>query len=232
MEERIIVLDKLRIGVVGAGMIGQVHIRIHSENPQVELIAIADLDESLGNIVCKEYSCKYYSSCEDMISKENLDMLDICVPEGHHKEPALAAANAGLKAIFVEKPLAINSKLADEIIRACAASRTRIMVGHVLRFDPRYVQLKDAIRKGELGDICSLAMRRITASSMAERLGGKVSIFYYLGVHDIEYMLDYADAQPIKVYAQSTNRKTQRTMHSILFSRLSRSITELSEISN
>ncbi len=203
-------MDKLRIGVVGAGMIGQIHIRIHYENPQVELVAVADLNDELGAKVGKDYSCKTYTSFESMIEKENLDLLDICVPEGYHKGPAIAAANAGLKAIMIEKPIAITVKLAREIINACKSSGTRIMVGHVLRFDPRYVHLKDSITKGELGDITSLSLKRITPSPMAERLGGKVSIFYYLGVHDIEYMIDYANAKPLKVYAQSTNKKNEK----------------------
>ena len=200
-------MNKLKIGVVGAGMIGQMHIRIHAENPNVTLAAIADIDEALGSGMAKEFGCKSYVSYKDMIAAEGLDLIDICLPEGSHKGPAIAATQAGLKGIMMEKPIAVTSRIAREIIAACEQSGTRLMVGHVLRFDPRYVQLGDAIEKGELGEVCSLVLRRTTPSPMAERLGGKVSIFYYLGVHDIEYMIDYAGAKPIKVYAQSTNRK-------------------------
>jgi len=197
---------KLRIGLIGAGFIGALHARIISENPCAELVAVADVSKEVCDAFAKEYGCDSFTDYNEMLKRDDIDAVDICVPEDYHLGPAVAAANAK-KQIFIEKPIAKTVKEAKEIKEAADKNGVRIMVAHVLKFDPRYVQLNDAIKNGELGELTSLHLKRTNARSTPIRLKGKISFFYYLGVHDIEWMLDYNKAaRPVKVYCQASSK--------------------------
>jgi UDP-N-acetylglucosamine 3-dehydrogenase len=198
-------MEKLRIGLIGVGFIGSLHARIISENPNAELVAIADLNKAVADKLAEKYNCTAYGDYNEMLRRSDIDAVDICVPEDFHVAPAVAAAKAK-KNILIEKPIAKTVAEAMEIKKAADENGVRLMVAHVLKFDPRYVQLNDAIKAGKLGDITSLALKRTNSTGTPQRLKGKVSFFYYMGVHDIEWMLDYnSPAKPVKVYAQASD---------------------------
>ena len=198
-------MSKLKVGVIGLGFIGQLHVRIWDENPQVELVAVADVVKEAAESTGKKYNCAAYSDYNEMLAKENIDAVDICVPEDFHVDPAVAAANAG-KHILIEKPIAKTVTEAEIIKEAAAKNNVRLMVAHILKFDPRYVELNDAIEAGKIGTITTLALKRENAKGTPKRLKGKVSYFYYMGIHDIEWMLTYnKETKPVKVYAQESS---------------------------
>jgi len=197
---------KLRIGLIGAGFIGTLHARIISENPCAELVAVADVSKEIGGKFAQAYQCDAYTDYNEMLEREDIDAVDICVPEDHHLAPALAAAKAK-KHILIEKPIAKTVYEAKQIKKAADENNVRLMVAHVLKFDPRYVQLNDAVKNNEIGEITSLFLKRLNARSTPIRLKGAIPIFYYLGVHDIEWMLDYNKAaKPVKVYCQASSK--------------------------
>ena len=140
-----------------------------------------------------------------MLKKADIDAVDICVPEDFHVAPAVAAANAK-KDILLEKPIAKTVAESLEIKKAVDDNGVRMMIAHICKFDPRYVQLNDAIKAGKLGEITTLALKRTNSMGTPKRLKGKVSFFYYMGVHDIEWMLDYnSTTKPVKVYCQASD---------------------------
>ena len=183
-------MDKLRIGVIGLGFIGKLHARVWAENPQAQLVAVADIYEPAAKAVGDEYGCAVYTDYNEMLKRDDLDAVDICVPEDFHVAPAVAAAEAK-KNFIIEKPIAKTVKEANEIKDAAEKNGVRMMVAHLLKFDPRYVQLNDAIEDGKIGTVTSLALKRTNSKGTPKRLKGKVSYFYYMGIHDIEWMLTY-----------------------------------------
>lgn len=198
-------MKKLRVGVIGLGFIGGLHARIWAESDIAELVAVADINEALAKQTAEQHGCAAYSDYNEMLKRDDIDAVSICVPEDFHVAPAVAAANAK-KAILLEKPIAKTVKEAMEIKKAVDDNGVRMMIAHVLKFDPRYVQLNEAIQSGKLGDISTLALKRTNSQGTPKRLKGKVSFFYYMGVHDIEWMLDYnRAAKPVKVYCQASN---------------------------
>ena len=201
--------ERLRYGVIGLGFIGGMHARVVAEDPCAKLVAVADLDKSLADTAASTYGCDAYSNYQDLLKRQDIDAVSICVPEPYHATTAIAAANAK-KDMLVEKPLAQNLSEIHDIMDAVQANDVRIMVGHVLKFDPRYVQLKDAIKSGQLGEISSLTLKHTNSVVTVQRLLGKISVFYYLGVHDLEWIIDYCKpAKPVKVYCQAVAKINQ-----------------------
>ena len=199
-------MEKCRIGLIGLGFIGGLHARIIYESPNAELAAVADLNTELAEKIGKQYGCSVYSDYKEMIEKEQLDAVDICVPEDFHVQTAVDVANMG-KTFLIEKPLAKTYEGCMKIKEAADKNTVRMLVAQVCKLDPRYAQLKEMIRKGDLGAISAMAFKRGNPVATANRLNGKVSFFYYLGIHDIEMMVDYnMPAKPVKVYAQASNK--------------------------
>ncbi len=197
-------MKKLKVGVIGLGFIGGLHARIWAESDIAELAAVADVNGEAADGAAAQYGCKGYSDYHEMLRDADIDAVDICVPEDFHVAPAVAAA-AAKKAILLEKPIAKTAAEAEEIKKAAADNGVRLMIAHILKFDPRYVQLNEAIKSGRLGEISTLALKRTNSQGTPKRLKGKVSFFYYMGIHDIEWMLDYnSGAKPVRVYCQAS----------------------------
>ena len=92
--------------------------------------------------------------------KNNLDAVSIAVPTTLHKDIALKAANYGVH-MLVEKPIAESLSSADAIIDAARRENLKLMVGHIERFNPAILKLKELISAGELGEIISISCRRV-----------------------------------------------------------------------
>ena len=131
--------------------------------------------------------------------------MSICLPDRLHEEAAVAAAEAG-KAILLEKPLAHDAAAARRIVAAVERAGVRLMVGHILRFDPRYVQVFHAAAPERLGAPIHLRAKRNGIRSTAARLGAASSILFYMGVHDVDAMQWIARSRIARVYAQKVER--------------------------
>ncbi len=198
-------MSKLKMALVGAGVIGHVHAIALHENEKIDFRAVVDINRDAADELAKQYGCRAYGSIEECIGQEEVDAFDICVTEDFHVGPAVAAANAG-KAILLEKPIAKTAAEALEIKQAAEENGVRIMIAHLLHFDARYGVLLDTAKKGGLGDISSVFVKRCNNLSTCKRIGGKVSFMYYLGVHDIELLCAYAGGRPVRAYAQFPNK--------------------------
>jgi len=195
----------LRLGVIGLGFIGRLHARIVSELSNAELVAVSDIDKATAEEIASTFGCKAYTDFKLMCNNEELDAVCICTPDEFHLENAVYAAKKGLH-ILVEKPIAPTVQQAKKILQEVEKNGVRIMVAHILHFDPRYAKLQEAIDQGEIGDIIHMYFRRTNPKANGRRLGGKTSIYFYIGVHDFEMMCSYMKCKPIKVYAQKVSK--------------------------
>ena len=197
--------QKLRVGVIGLGFMGELHARVHHELSIVELVAVADIDGTRGALIAERRGAEFTTDYGELLSRGDIDAVSICTPDRLHLEPARAAAQAG-KAILLEKPMAHDAGAAEEIARAVETAGTRLMVGHILRFDPRYAQLHGAADADRLGEPIHLRAKRNTSRALAQRLGADSSILYYLGVHDIDMMQWVGRTRITRVYAQKVEK--------------------------
>jgi predicted dehydrogenase len=195
----------LRTGVIGVGFMGALHARLYSELANTELVAIADLDPEVGRPLAAKLGCDYCQDPAELLAREDVEAVSIVTPDRQHVEPSVAAARAG-KHILLEKPMAHDRAAAETIAAAVEAAGVRLMVAHVLRFDPRYVQLRAAADPALLGEPVHLRAKRNSIRTLAARLGASSSIFYYLGVHDVDMMQWVARAPITRVYAQKVQK--------------------------
>jgi predicted dehydrogenase len=191
----------LRVGVIGLGFFGSRHARIYLNHPAAELVAVCDTDPARVASFAAETGAKGFEDFRALLALPELDAVSICLPDRLHEDAAVAAAHAG-KTTLLEKPLAHDSAAARRIVAAVEANDVRLMVGHILRFDPRYVQVFRAAAPEKLGTPIHLRAKRNGIRSTARRLGASSSILFYMGVHDVDAMQWIARSRIGRVYAQ------------------------------
>jgi UDP-N-acetylglucosamine 3-dehydrogenase len=182
----------MRVGVIGAGAMGQNHIRTYSQMPGVELVGISDIDNNRVNLLSKQYSTMGFTEYDELL-KRDLDAVSIVVPTTLHKKVALAAIKANTS-LLVEKPIADT----QAIVTAANKEKLTVMVGHIERFNPAVTKMKEVIDSGELGKIVSISARRVGPNNPRIR---DVGVILDIGVHDLD-IISYLYNLPVsEVYA-------------------------------
>src|SRR5258705_599769 len=158
------VTGQIRIGIIGAGLIGQTHSlmlrHIASRTEQsVRVVSIADVSHPAAEQLAARWpGANAFESAEEIIGDPSIDAVWICTPTAMHRETCLAAARAG-KHIFCEKPLAMSASDAAEMAAAIEASGVMSQVGLVMRFSPIYNVIADMFRESGAGRMLSVTMR-------------------------------------------------------------------------
>ncbi|HTG70685.1 MAG TPA: Gfo/Idh/MocA family oxidoreductase [Candidatus Udaeobacter sp.] len=146
--------NKIRIGIIGAGNIGNVHAREFSKlGDECVITAIADAYLPLAEERAKQYGiASVAGSPEELIQRSDVDAVIIGVPNQFHAPLAVQALAAG-KHVLLEKPMGINGEAARQIMKASQASDRIVMIGHQMRWESVPMQIKEQIDRGELGKI-------------------------------------------------------------------------------
>jgi predicted dehydrogenase len=148
-------MEKARIGIVGLGSIAQtIHLPILSKFPDVEIVAVCDLDRAKAQFVADKFNVRrYYNNFEKMLAiEQDLDGIDICTPTLLHKDMAIAALGEKNN-VLLEKPLARTAMEAEEIAAAAKKAHKILMVGMNNRFRPDAMILKSFIEDNALGKL-------------------------------------------------------------------------------
>lgn len=146
-------MTTFRVGVIGAGNIAQSHLTAYAANPDVELVAIADVNLDRAQAVAANYGIvRAYGSPEELLADPDVDGVSVCTWNNSHATWAIAAIKAG-KHVLVEKPIARTHAEAVEIEKAAAASDRVVQVGFVRRHSPNCQVLKSFVDAGDLGEI-------------------------------------------------------------------------------
>jgi myo-inositol 2-dehydrogenase / D-chiro-inositol 1-dehydrogenase len=146
----------MKVGIVGAGSMGITHAAGWAETPAEIVGFTAETALEAGGLA-KKYQARVYPSVDAMLA--DIDVLDICSPTHLHHEMALKAA-AARKHIVCEKPLARNTKQAQEIVTACRKAGVQLLVAHVVRFFPEYALAHAAVAEGQIGKPAVIRLHR------------------------------------------------------------------------
>ena len=175
----------IRIGLLGAGRIGQVHARAVSSVPTAQLVAIADPLSEAAEAVRNTYGCDI-RTIEQILVSDDIDAVIICTPTDTHADLIEQFARAG-KAIFCEKPVDLDLERVQACLSVVNETNTTLMVGFQRRYDPDFQALRAAIDAGQIGDVemVSLISRDPGAPpyDYIERSGG---IFRDMMIHDFD----------------------------------------------
>ena len=181
--------DKAKIGIIGVGYIGEVHINGVNASGKGEVVAIADVSEELLKSRQESYGIpSTYTDYNKMLEKEKLDGVIIGTPDELHRAPAEAVAAAGLP-MLLEKPIATTLEDAEAIVKAVEKAKIPCLMGFTLRFVSSYVALKQRFDSGELGIPTTAYTKRSCTVDEASRLYGRCSVNQYLAVHDMDYLM-------------------------------------------
>jgi predicted dehydrogenase len=142
-------MEKVRIGLIGLGLMGTPHARILKKVEECDLVAAADVDEKQKRVT-EELGIKFYKNYEEMTDKEALQGVILALPNHLHAPIGIACAKKGLH-LFVEKPIAQSVSEADRLIEAARQSKVSILVGHQRRFSSLVEKAREIITGGELG---------------------------------------------------------------------------------
>ena len=197
--------EQLGAAVIGLGMMGERHAAIWAETPATDLVTVYDILPDRTQEVASDLGCEAAASLEAAIARDHVDIVSVCTDDGAHVESCVAAAGAG-KHILLEKPLATTLEDCDTIIAACDSAGVKLMVGHVVRFDPRYALAQKAIADGEIGEVIQVFARRNNIVDSGTRIGPRTSVAYFLGVHDLDLMRWFIGAEALKVHAEGVSK--------------------------
>ncbi|MCU6711286.1 Gfo/Idh/MocA family oxidoreductase [Paenibacillus sp. J5C_2022] len=193
-------MNKVKVGILGLGRWGMCHLEAFSALGQAEVVAICDRSPERLEQAGKTYGIKrlYYDE-NDLLQDASIDLISVVTFESQHLEPALKALQYG-KHVLVEKPVTTRPEEALKMQAAAAASGRLILPGHLLRFDPRYAAIKDAIQSNQVGTPVSMYMKRSRERYLFETFK-RVHTVFELMIHDIDLAIWYAGSRVVKVKA-------------------------------
>lgn len=181
-------MQKLKIGVLGAGHLGKIHIQCILAQPEhFELVGFYDLDDKNAALATQKFDCQRFIDLEDFI--QQCDIVDIVTPTVTHFELAAQVIKAG-KHVFIEKPITQTVTEAKTLLELANLHNVKIQVGHVERFNPAFLALSDTPLKPMF----------IEAHRLAEfnPRGTDVSVVLDLMIHDLDIILHTVQS-PIKL---------------------------------
>lgn len=145
----------IKIGIIGAGLMGTLHAKSLKGNSLVKINAICDVNqESAVKLAETVGECEVYTDVDEMLAKSDIDAVIVATPDNLHAEPVIKSANAK-KAILVEKPFATTVEDGKRMLDAIVKNNVSVQMAHLFRFLPIYMNIKKAIKAGEVGDILS-----------------------------------------------------------------------------
>ena len=183
----------IRVGLVGCGFMGRMHANVYQTLEKAELVAAVDIKKDVVEKYASDFAITGYTSLDELLANETVDVIDICLPTYLHSTFTIAAAKAG-KNVFCEKPMALSLEQADEMIAACNEANVQLMIGHCIRFWQEYAILKSLKEGGTLGKLLSVNLTRYGAFptwssddwlSDSSKAGGGVLDMH---IHDTDYV--------------------------------------------
>lgn len=185
-----------RVIVIGAGQWGKNLVRTF--NGLNALAAIAEYDSGLRDLISKEYpGIPLYSDYKEAIEKTDPAGVVIATPAPSHYEIAVYALREG-KDVFVEKPITLSSREAEELLQTAERAQRLLMVGHLLIYQPAIQKIKEIIENGVIGNLKSLHQERMKLG----RVRSVENVLWSFGVHDIAVLLYLTGQIPIDVQAR------------------------------
>ena len=188
-----------RVAVIGVGHFGREHARIYSTSANANLVAVCDIDQSVGSPVAKLYGATFVSDFRELIGK--VDAVSLAVPTAHHHSIACELLDSGI-AVLVEKPIACSIEEADEMIGLAARSKVLLQVGTSRTLQPGCQggkRHRDSTRFFEAHRLSIFTPRSLD-----------IDVVMDLMIHDIDVVLSFAGSDVTEIRAAGVPILTPR----------------------
>ncbi len=185
---------KLKAGLVGAGHLGKIHLKLLQQSEKYDLIGFYDADVENGKKLEAELGYKYFQNFDDLLSQ--IEMLDIVTPTLYHYDYAMKAIDKRIH-FFIEKPITQTLKQAEEILYKCREFGIKAQVGHVERYNPAFIATKSYILEPMFIEIHRLAE--------FNPRGTDVSVVLDLMIHDLDILLSMVKSKVKQIHANGVS---------------------------
>jgi len=153
--------------LIGCGRVSEIHMNAYKNIPEANVIAVSDINRDRSKTFAQKYGIKkIYNDALNLFEIKDLDFVDICTPISTHAELACEAARHGQN-IFLEKPMARNSKECDQVIREISKNKVKLCICHNQLFLPTVMQAKAIVDSGNF----PLAYFKVSVRESAELIG-------------------------------------------------------------
>jgi myo-inositol 2-dehydrogenase/D-chiro-inositol 1-dehydrogenase len=181
-------MQKLHIGIIGAGRIGKVHAEtLAFRLPEAQIAAITDVNREAAEALAARCNIpRVAASSAEILADKQIDAVLICSPTGTHAELIVQAAKAG-KHIFCEKPIAFSLEQIDHALAAVKAAGVQLQIGFNRRFDANFMRVRHAVASGEIGTPSLMHLvRRDPAPPPLSYIKASGGIFLDMTIHDFD----------------------------------------------
>jgi UDP-N-acetylglucosamine 3-dehydrogenase len=193
-------MTRLKVGLIGLGMMGKNHLRILASLDDVELVGVADPLATV-DLASSTGGHETFTEYRDLLDR-GLDYCVIAAPTGFHREISVEALSRGVNCL-IEKPVAVNHEEALKIQFAAEKAKKLVAIGHIERYNSAIRQLKKRLLEGDLGAIYQISLRR--QGPFPSRIAD-VGVVKDLATHDIDLAMWLSQSQFATVNAQTTHR--------------------------
>lgn len=184
----------IKAGLVGAGHLGKIHLRLLNQSEKYELVGFHDKDEENARKLEAELGYKYFKNFNELLNE--IEMLDIVTPTLYHYDYAIKAIQKGIH-FFIEKPVTQTLEQAEEILYKCREFGIKAQVGHVERYNPAFIGAKDYIKNPMFIEIHRLAE--------FNPRGTDVSVVLDLMIHDLDILLSLVKSKVKLIHASGVS---------------------------
>ena len=188
-------MSTLRVGVAGVGRMGQRHCRVYDNIRKVQLVGVHDTNESIGSQIAQQYEVPFFKDYNSLLSE--VDAISIATPTPYHYEAAKLAIEKDVH-VLIEKPITENLDQAAEIVDAVERKEVIVQIGHIERFNPAFIELKNVLE--------SLSPIAINFYRLSPYQGSNkdVDVILDLMIHDTNLVHDLCGCEPHHLSASGT----------------------------
>jgi len=149
-------MEQVRIGIIGAGRISHVMCAAHADVPESKLQGVFDVVRPSAEALAAKFNiAQIYDSYQEMLASDEIDAVLVCTPTFLHEQIVIDAARAG-KHVFCQKPMALTVEQCQRMNQAATESGVILQIGFMIRFTPPFVEVKERLERGEIGDIIAI----------------------------------------------------------------------------
>jgi scyllo-inositol 2-dehydrogenase (NAD+) len=203
-------MRQINVGIVGTGWCGGIRAQACAANPLVKGLYLAEVrKDRLAEIAAQTNAVKATTEWRELLDIKEIDAIYIsATPETTHFPMARDCLLAG-KHVFLEKPMAIELREADELVELAKRKKLKLTIGYSQRFNPKQAYIKKCVADGTIGDPVTVMVSRHITRSLGDKINSRtrLSPAAMEATHDIDWALWCLEpAKPIRVYAQSVSK--------------------------